>query len=114
VNPLGAITSSTDPSQIGLNTLSDMGVHPIHIGGMLGKINTGIATIYQGVSSFTLTYGGMFLVIAGLVWLIGWKFHAPTLANWAKRVVTGVFVAEIIIVLLPQVYFSFLGFLSHM
>ncbi|WP_026963084.1 hypothetical protein [Alicyclobacillus herbarius] len=111
---MGAPTNSTDPSQIGLNTLSSMGIHPVSLNGLLGKINTGIAEIYQGVSSFTLTYGGMFLVIAGLAWLIGWKFHAPTIANWAKRVVTGVFIAEIIIVLLPQVYFSFLGFLSHM
>ncbi|SFU95329.1 hypothetical protein [Alicyclobacillus macrosporangiidus] len=111
---MGAQTNSTDPSQIGLNTLSSMGIHPVSMGGMMGKINTAIATVYQGVSSFALTYGGMFLVIAGLAWLIGWKFHSPTLAGWAKRVVTGVFVAEIIIVLLPQVYFSFLAFLSHM
>ena len=106
-------TNSTDPSQIGMNTLSNMGIHSVSLAGVLDKINAGIAAIYQGVSSFSLTYGGMFLVIAGLVWMFGWKFHAPTLAAWAKRVIGGVFVAEIIIVLLPQIYFSFLGFLSH-
>lgn len=97
----------------GLQALSSMGIHPVNIGGSLGKLNQFIALVYQDVSSFALTYGGMFIVIAGLVWMIAWKFHATTAAAWAKRVVVGVFLSEIIVVLLPQVYFSFLSFLSH-
>lgn len=97
----------------GLQALSGMGIHPVNIGGSLGKLNQFIALVYQDVSSFALTYGGMFIVIAGLVWMIAWKFHATTAAAWAKRVVVGVFLSEIIVVLLPQVYFSFLSFLSH-
>ena len=113
------VVSVQSPSNIpnvqnsGLQALAGMGIHQVNLGGVLGKMDSFIALVYQDVTSFALTYGGMFLVIAGLVWMIAWKFHAMTAAIWAKRVVAGVFISETIVVLLPRVYFSFLAFLSH-
>ena len=97
----------------GLQALSQVGIHPASLGGILGKTTHAISTVYSGVTTFSISYGAMFLVIAGLTWLIGWKFRMPTVAGWSKRVISGVFIGEIVIVLLPQLFFSFVGFLSH-
>lgn len=111
------VSSSTnmvpDAQAQAVQVLSNMGIHPTNLGGMMAKLNLLIALVYQNVSSFALTYGAMFLIIGAFAWLIAWKFHATTMQSWAKRVVLGVFVSEVIVVLLPQAYFSLLSFLSH-
>lgn len=94
-------------------TLSQMGIHAVNPTGIMGAATTFISTMYQDIVAFALQYGVMFLVTGGLVWFVSYKFGASTVANWAKKVVVGVFVAEVIIVLLPQLYYSFLGFLSN-
>ena len=102
-----------NPQSQAMNVLSQMGIHQTNLGGLLGKLNTMLVQVYQSTSSFTLSYGAMFLVIGAFAWLIAWKFHAVTMQGWAKRVVFGVFIAEVIVVLLPQVYFGLLSFLSR-
>ena len=86
--------------------LTQMGIHPINPTGLIGKATTMIATLYQDVVVLDLQYGVMFLVIGTLVWYIAWKFKAATVANWAKGVVWGTFVAEALVILLPQLYFG--------
>ncbi|WP_258111245.1 hypothetical protein [Alicyclobacillus sp. SP_1] len=104
-------TNTTVPP--GIQTFQSLGIHTVNVTGLLSHFNVGLGTLYQEVSAFSVTYGGLFLVVAGLVWLIAWKFRLTMAANWCKRVISGVFLGELIIVLLPQVFYSFVLFLSH-
>jgi hypothetical protein len=91
-----------------------MGIRPMNFGGLFGQMNNFIATVYQGTVTFSVEYGVMILVLSALVWMIAWKFRLVTAANWAKRLMGGVFLGEIIVVLLPQLYFGFIKLLSKM
>ncbi|MFD1674852.1 hypothetical protein [Alicyclobacillus fodiniaquatilis] len=100
--------------QEGLNALHQMGVHSVNLNNLFGSMNGAITTLYEQITQFSIEYGGMFLVIAGIVWLISWKLHFASAAMWAKRIVLGVFAGEVIIILLPQLFYSFVHFLDNL
>lgn len=93
--------------------LSQMGIHPLHLSNLKSVGDTTFAHVYLWVSSFSIQYGGMMLVIGTLIWVIGWKFKVTGLSRWGVRVIVGVFAGECIIILGPQLYFSFMQLLNR-
>ncbi|EPZ44294.1 MULTISPECIES: hypothetical protein [Alicyclobacillus] len=106
-------TAQPGPSEV-TNMLSGMGIHPLHIGSVGGAVNNGISATYTWICSFALTYGVMCLVIAAVVWMFAWKFRVNTLSRWSVRIIVGVFGAECIVILLPQLFVSFIELLDRL
>lgn len=104
----------TQGDQAGLDALHKMGVHSVNLNNLFGGVNGAITTLYEEITQFSIEYGGMFLVIAGIIWLISWKLHFTSAAMWSKRIVLGVFAGEVIIILLPQLFYSFVHFLDNL
>jgi len=112
ITTVSSAISSSGVVNTGQQMLTRMGIHPLSFGGLFGQLNNFIATVYQGTVTFSVEYGVMILVLSTLVWMIAWKFHLVTAANWAKRLMGGVFMGEIIVVLVPQLYFGLILLLS--